>query len=245
LRERFGISGRGALLGYDDLVIDPRETTLALLRASITAGARVIAPARIVEINAKKSGVTAIAANGRRIHARHAVFATGYELPKGVHHPDHQLVSTWAIATISQKRRLWPGECMIWEASKPYLYLRTTSDGRVVCGGEDEDFSDETRRDALLPQKTVTLQRKLGSLLPGVSTQIAFAWCGTFGSSRTGLPTIGRIPHLPSCWIALGYGGNGTTYARIAADVIAGALLGSPDSDAELYAFTGPRNWHQ
>jgi glycine/D-amino acid oxidase-like deaminating enzyme len=27
---------------------------------------------------------------------------------------------------------------------------------------------------------------------------------------------------MPRCWIALGYGGNGTTYAAIAADIIAG-----------------------
>ena len=47
---------------------------------------------------------------------------------------------------------------MIWEASDPYLYLRTTPDGRILCGGEDEEFSDEAARDALLPRKTATLQ---------------------------------------------------------------------------------------
>jgi glycine/D-amino acid oxidase-like deaminating enzyme len=42
---------------------------------------------------------------------------------------------------------------MIWEASDPYLYLRTTPDGRIICGGEDEDFSDEAARDRLLGRK--------------------------------------------------------------------------------------------
>ena len=42
---------------------------------------------------------------------------------------------------------------------------------------------------------------------------------------------------MPNCWAALGYGGNGTTYARIAADVIAGALAGRPDADADLFGF--------
>ncbi len=42
---------------------------------------------------------------------------------------------------------------------------------------------------------------------------------------------------MPNCWAALGYGGNGTTYSRIAADVIAGALAGRPDADADLYGF--------
>jgi glycine/D-amino acid oxidase-like deaminating enzyme len=45
---------------------------------------------------------------------------------------------------------------------------------------------------------------------------------------------------LPRCWVALGYGGNGITYAQIAADVIAGALAGRPDIDADLYDFPRP-----
>jgi hypothetical protein len=42
---------------------------------------------------------------------------------------------------------------MIWEASDPYLYLRTTPDGRVIRGGEDEEFSDDRQRDVLLSQR--------------------------------------------------------------------------------------------
>ena len=45
---------------------------------------------------------------------------------------------------------------------------------------------------------------------------------------------------MPHCWAALGYGGNGITYSRIAADVIAGALTGHPDVDADLYDFEQP-----
>ncbi len=126
---------------------------------------------------------------------------------------------------------------MIWEASEPYLYVRTTGDGRIVCGGEDEDFSNEEKRDALLGRKTKTLQRKLGRLIPHADTRADFAWTGSFGSSATGLPRIGAVPGMPNCWVALGYGGNGTTYARIAADVICGALTGHPDVDADLYDF--------
>jgi glycine/D-amino acid oxidase-like deaminating enzyme len=131
---------------------------------------------------------------------------------------------------------------MIWEAADPYLYVRTTSDGRVICGGEDEDFSDETARDALLQPKTKTLQRKLGRLMPKLDTTVEFAWTGSFGRSTTGLPTIGLIPDLPNCWVALGYGGNGITYSQIAADIIAGALSGRPDMDANLFDFPQQRS---
>jgi glycine/D-amino acid oxidase-like deaminating enzyme len=126
---------------------------------------------------------------------------------------------------------------MIWEASDPYLYLRTTPRGRVICGGEDEDFADERARDALLPSKTV-LRRKLSRLLPTLDCTVEFSSAGSFGQSGTGLPTIGQVPALPRCWVALGYGGNAITYAQIAADIIAGALAGHPDIDADLYDFS-------
>jgi glycine/D-amino acid oxidase-like deaminating enzyme len=127
---------------------------------------------------------------------------------------------------------------MMWEASEPYLYLRTTADGRVICGGEDEDFSDDGARDALIARKTRVLSRKLKALIPGIDATPDFAWTGAFGESATGLPTIDAVPGMASCWVALGYGGNGITYSRIAADVISGALAGRPDADADLYGFS-------
>ena len=35
----------------------------------------------------------------------------------------------------------------------------------------------------------------------------------------------------------MGYGGNGITYSQIASEVVASALGGRSDSDADLYAF--------
>jgi glycine/D-amino acid oxidase-like deaminating enzyme len=64
-----------------------------------------------------------------------------------------------------------------------------------------------------------------------------FAWTGAFGETTTGLPIIGPVPRMPNCWIALGYGGNGTTYAALAADIIAGEITGRSDIDADLYRF--------
>jgi glycine/D-amino acid oxidase-like deaminating enzyme len=237
LRARFGIARDAALLSYGNLTLDPRKTALALLKAATVHKARIFSPVEIIDIDAKKTGVTATAANGRRIYCRHLVFATGYELPRDVPRRGHKMTSTWAIATVAQPRRLWPEQCIIWEASDPYLYLRTTPDGRIICGGEDEEFSDATKRDALLERKTRTLARKLHRLLPNLDIAVEFAWAGTFGETVTGLPTIGQIPNLPNCWVALGYGGNGITYSRIAADVICGALTKRPDSDADIYEF--------
>lgn len=237
LKDRFGISRPAGILGHGNLVIDPRKAAHALLAAAVNEGARVVAPVRIEDVQCRARGATAITEDGHTIECRHLIFATGYEFPKSVPARGHKIISTFAIATVKQPKRLWPGQCTIWEASDPYLYLRTTPEDRIICGGEDEEFADDEKRDALLARKTRTLQRKLVKLFPHVSPRLDFAWAGSFGQSSTGLPTIAPIPGMPHCWVALGYGGNGITYSRIAADVITGALTGHPDTDADLYGF--------
>ena len=158
LRDAFGIRREAAVQGFGNLVIDPRKATLALLGAAVGNGARIFAPVEIVDLRPGKHGVVLTAAGGQTLNCRQLVFATGYELPHGVPRRNHRIVSTWAIATVSQRRaRLWPGECIIWEAADPSLYIRTTDDGRVICGGEDDDIADDAERAALLSRKTLVL----------------------------------------------------------------------------------------
>jgi glycine/D-amino acid oxidase-like deaminating enzyme len=237
LNDRFGIKRSGALFSYDNLAADPRVMTAVLLKAAADKGARIYSPEKIVSVEPRKTFVAATAETGRTIRAKNLIFATGYELPKGVPTKGHKITSTWAIATKPQTRKLWPEQCLIWEASDPYLYMRTTADGRVICGGEDDDISDEKERDALLGKKTAILARKLGKLFPALDTKTEFAWTASFGESTTSLPSIGRVPGMRHCWAALGYGGNGISYARIAADVIRAGLAGDGDPDADLYRF--------
>ena len=239
LQKNFGITRAAALVGYGNLAIDPRKATLALLSAAASNGAQIFSNMEMTKVTPKRGGVVVTAANDCRIQCAHLVFATGYELPDGVPHDNHKITSTWAIATAPQsKERLWPGECMICEASDPYLYIRTTAEGRVICGGEDEELSNADERDDLIARKTAALKRKLHKLLPKIDTTVEFAWTGAFGETDTGLPIIGQVPGMPRCWIALGYGGNGTTYAAIAAEIIVGAIVGRPDVDADIYQFS-------
>ena len=198
LASGFGLDRNGAILSDGNLMLDPVKLTAGLLRHASARGARLFAPEEAVEIHNRRSGVEVITRSGQRISARHVVLATGYELMDIVKNDRHQIISTWAIATKRQaKEHLWPGEALIWEASDPYLYLRTTHDGRVICGGEDEPFEDETKRDALIAQKTARIAAKLGKLLPSIDPTPEFAWAGSFGATPTGLPLIGTIPNKP------------------------------------------------
>ncbi len=239
LQDRFGIARDGAILSPDNLALDPRKLTAGLFLKTLERGARLHAPVEATTFESSSAGVDVATKDGPVISAKHVVLATGYELASIVPPKGHSVVSTWAIATRPQKTKLWPEEAFIWEASDPYLYMRATADGRVICGGEDEEFQDETERDALLAEKTKRISEKLGKLMPQLDTAAEYAWTGSFGTTSTGLPIIGKAPRHKNVHAIMGYGGNGITFSRIAAEIVLAELTGGRDSDAGLFAFPG------
>ncbi len=237
LRTRFGLARSAAIVSDDNVAADPRALAAGFLRRAEKFGARLFSPHEVVDIQSGKRAATALTKDGFTIHSRQIVLCTGYELPKIVPAHGHSIASTWVITTRRQPRHLWPSECFIWEASDPYLYVRTTIDGRVICGGEDEEFVDEAERDKRLDLKTKILEKKLAALLPRIDPRAKFAWTASFGQSTTGLPSIGPIPGYPRCYAVLGYGGNGITYSMLAAQLVSAAIGGRKDPDAKLFAF--------
>ncbi len=129
------------------------------------------------------------------------------------------------------------GQCLIWESARPYVYLRTTPDRRLIIGGEDDPSDDERRRERRLPQKTERLLQRARAMFPAIPLEVAYAWAGTFGETEDGLAYIGETRDLPGVYFALGYGGNGMTYSVVAAQLIRDAFLGRPNPDAEVFSF--------
>jgi glycine/D-amino acid oxidase-like deaminating enzyme len=107
----------------------------------------------------------------------------------------------------------------------------------VICGGEDDDFADSDKRDALTPSKTRRIERKLHRLMPQLDARATMAWTGSFGASPLGMPTIGAIPGYPRCYAVMGYGGNGITFSMLATRLITAAVAGQKSPDAKLFGF--------
>ena len=239
LRHHFGINRPAALLNHGNAETNPVELAAGYLRLALKAGAHFHAPHDVVDIDCVRHGTTLVTSDGIHVHARHVVFCTGYELVKIVPPMGNTILSTWAIATRPQPNAIWPQKALIWEASEPYLYLRSTADGRVICGGEDENFSDADKRDSLTVAKTKRIQKKLHGLFPLLDSRAVVSWTGSFGGSSNGMPTIGAIPGYPRCYAVMGYGGNGITFSMLAAKLISAAILGKAIPEAELFGFSG------
>jgi len=237
LRHHFEINREAALLSHGNAEANPVALAAGFLRRAIHDGARFHAPHEIVEMEAGRQGITLLGHDGIELHARHVVLCTGYEMAKIVPPGGNHTISTWAMATAPQPEMLWPQRALVWEASSPYLYLRTTADGRVICGGEDERFASATARDAKISAKARTLEKRLHVLFPRLDYKAAFAWSGSFGTGRHSLPTIGAIPGHPRCHVVMGYGGNGITFSMLGAQVTTAAIMGRKHPAAALFRF--------
>jgi glycine/D-amino acid oxidase-like deaminating enzyme len=227
-----------AILTRQAAEVNPLKLSLALIRSAQKKGLKIFSHTFIKSYcrYGKESVLTTD--DDFHIRAEHTVFATGYETQQFLKQKRVHLASSFAIASSAgtkfPKGREWP---VIWESARPYLYVRSTVDGRIVAGGEDVDFVDEAKRDKLLASKTQTLEKKIRKLLPHVSWKLASAWTGTFAESKDGLPYIGPHKDFPGAQFALGYGGNGITFATIASAIIPDLISGTKNSDSRLFRF--------
>jgi glycine/D-amino acid oxidase-like deaminating enzyme len=228
-----------ALLSHDAAQVDAYAFTHALLRDASRRGLRVFDRTDVTRITPADDGVTLTTADGRVVRADRVVFATGYETHSFLKRQVARLISTYAVASepLASMNGWGEDRCLIWEHSRPYLYLRTTADNRIILGGEDEDFRDPIRRDRLIGKKAERLTERFRELFPDIAMEVAFAWAGTFGETEDGLAYVGEQEDWPSCYFALGYGGNGITFSLQAAEIIRDALLGGVNENADLFRF--------
>lgn len=236
LADAFGIDRTGAILSDGAAEVNPVQLAAGCLREAQRHGARVYAPYDVQRVEPHRRGVRLQTVDGIVLDARRTVFATGYEVIDGLPRDRFEIISTWALATKPlPAESLWPHRCLIWEASDPYLYMRTTHDNRILAGGEDSRLNDADRRDGAIPNKSARLLEKIAALLPGRRLEADYAWAGAFADSPTGLPVLSPVPDLENCFAVLGCGGNGITFSVIAADIVAAWVDGRQDPDADLF----------
>ena len=234
----FYFSRPAALMSEQAGELDCYQFTFELLARAARNGARIFDRTTVKTYETNGSGVRLKTDRGNTVQARQVVFATGYEsqdyLPKKV----VSLKSTYALA--SEPLEAFPGwweRCLIWTTARPYMYLRTTNDGRAMVGGGDDPFRNPVRRDALVDKKTDKLAADFREMFPAIDLEMAYRWAGTFGETKDGLAYIGQVRQMPRCWFALGFGGNGITYSVLAARIVRDALLEKPNADARLFRF--------
>ncbi|MEH6416153.1 NAD(P)/FAD-dependent oxidoreductase [Pseudomonas sp. CGJS7] len=236
----YGLRAPGAILSARAAAVDPYRMTLRLLARLQRRGVQVYDRSRIDRIDATSRSVELRSSDGIRVRAQHVVIAAGYA---GQHWIDQALArnrSSYAFVTdpLPREELQALGETLVWESARPYLYLRSTGDGRLVVGGCDDAIDIPARRDRRVESRARKLADQVAQRFPRLRLQPAFAWAGTFAETADGLPWFGPHPQYgPRVQFAMAYGGNGITYSMIGAGLLRARIERRPHPLARLFSF--------
>lgn len=239
LSAHFPFRKPGAIVSRGDAEVNPFRLAQGAVQAAARDGLHVYEHTEAVRHEADADGITFITAAGHRIRARYAIIATGYGTQRLMRNANAVLSSSYvAVTRPNMDLSAWHRRCLIWETARPYLYMRTTPDGRVIIGGMDEPAVLASERDRMLSRKTELLLERLREHFPMVdAAEAEYAWGATFGSTHDGYPMFGPQEGFPHCLFTLGYGGNGTVCATIAAMLISETIVKGWQPDLDMFRF--------
>lgn len=238
--KKFDLKAPAAILSHQGAQTNAYSFAHALHQYSIKKGIKIYDRTPIAKIDTNKERVKLTTENNNIITAKKLVYASGYESVKYIDKKIVDLNSTYAVCSEQGNADDAPfkNRALLWNTDDPYLYLRTTHDNRILIGGRDEQFFNPKKRDDLLPDKATELVKDFKKMYPDVMFKPEFSWCGTFGSTKDGLPFIGEYSGLPNSYFALGFGGNGITFSLIAAEIIKDLIVGKKNNDQEIFSFS-------
>ncbi len=238
VKKKYGIISEGAILSNTAASVDAYQLTHALLQRNIKAGLQVYDQTNITHINWGRKTHSLQTAEGYTIQCEKVIFCSGFESTEWLKEKVADLFFTYATISepgIRVKKALQ--DTLVWNTADPYLYLRTTGDGRLLIGGEDTTTHQEAGQQQKKEKKATRLQQKLEALLPGIHFVEDFSWAGTFGSTKDGLPYIGQSPEYKGAFFVLGFGGNGITFSIQGRKIILDLLAGKQNQLGYHYRF--------
>ena len=228
----------GGILSDQGGCIDAFKFTHDVLAFNYKRGLLIFDKTDVKSTDHKKSGVMLTTEYGNTIKAKKVIYCNGYESTELIKDDFVKLISTYAIVgERNEDDQSHIDDTLFWNTAEPYNYMRTTDDNRVLIGGEDEDFVNDEKRDSLLKEKNIKLQKTLKKLFPKYQFRTDYMWAGTFGETKDGLPYIGEHPNFPNCYFVLGFGGNGITFSVIGRNVIADMMKGNTHPLTEYFKF--------
>ncbi|MDQ0087177.1 glycine/D-amino acid oxidase-like deaminating enzyme [Paenibacillus anaericanus] len=237
IRKRFPFTRPAAIYTYGDAEVNPLMLVHELIQEASSNGVRVYEHSNVNGFQFHENDVKCRSGKWK-ITAKHIIFATGYETQQFKKDQGANLTSSYVTVTEPvQDFNDWYQRCLIWETARPYSYLRTTPDGRIISGGLDEHLPGGVLEENRYIHQSKKLLNVIHTMFPRkAALKSEYAWGAVFGGTRDGLPYIGPHPDYPHCYFLEGYGGNGTVCSMIAAEMITDVLTGIHRPDMEIFS---------
>ena len=172
---------------------------------------------------------------GFKLQAKHVIYATGYQMDEFPKRKIADIKRTYAIVTnpISNFTN-WKDRSLIWETKRPYFYMRTTFDGRIIAGGLDEEKVEAPKNHQVINSYGERLLKRVKEHVPFDELKVEYVYGATFGESEDGIPYIGEHPKKKNIYYCLGLGGNGTVYSSFGSTIIRDLIIKGYHPDADL-----------
>ncbi|WP_445489323.1 NAD(P)/FAD-dependent oxidoreductase [Niallia sp. 03133] len=234
IEEIYGFKKPAAIHTHGDAEVNPQKFVLELMKEASARNVKIFEHTE-VEKAGFDDGYWKFSSQKGTIKAKKVIYSTGYEGNSFAKKEGGELNRTYAIATspLSAYPR-WKDQCLIWETKRPYFYMRTTCDGRIIAGGLDEEAVEAPSNPAIMKKYGENLLHKIIEHFPDYDIEVDYVYGATFGESSDGLPFIGEHPDKKNLYYCLGYGGNGTVYSMFGATLLKDLIKKGYHPDADL-----------
>ena len=194
--------------------LDPFKYTHQLLEVATNNGLRVYENTPVIDVKYNEEYVEAITSYNHKVKGKILVLATGYNTELFTDRNFGVKTYTYNIATKPLKDiKGWKNNVLIRDNESRYNYFRTTSDNRIIAGGEDTPFTDNFNPKIAIKKYNI-LEQRLKNMFNEINDiKIEYKYCGAFVSTKDNLGFIGKDPNKDKLWYALGYGANGILFA--------------------------------
>lgn len=228
----------GGILSKQGASVDAFKLIHEILEYNIKKGLQVFDKTELLNVEYKNRFNNAHLSTGIKIKAKKIVYCVGYESAAMIPEKFVNLISTYAMVSEANQELVQKYEdILIWNTAQPYIYMRTTDDARFLIGGEDEKFRNSIKRDQLINKKEQPLLKIFEKHLPHIPFYSDFAWAGTFGETKDGLPYIGVHNNFKNSYFVLGFGGNGITFSVTGMEMVSAWLQGKKHPLSEWFKF--------
>lgn len=215
IQKKFGLQKTyGGILSKQGASIDAFIFAHELLDFNAKKGLKIYDKTEMKTVKYHQNFNEVITSENHKIKAKKIIYCVGYESKNLIKENFVQLKSTFAIVSERDGFNVKTlNKTLFWNTDEPYIYMRTTDDGRLLLGGGDEDFQNPEKRDELIGKKEIEILKNLKKVLPQYKFYTDFTWAGTFGETKDGLPYIDVHKDFKNSFFVLGFGGNGITFS--------------------------------
>jgi glycine/D-amino acid oxidase-like deaminating enzyme len=226
--EDLGIPNCGYIEMRNQAKFHPMKFLYALAQRAEAGGAQIFENSEVTKLETFEGGRQRVWVGENWVDADHVIVATykPFNNPLNLYFKKGTYVS-YVLEMEVKNLKLRDGTYE--DTENPYHYFRVDGN-RVIIGGEDhrEDIPVDTEK------AFGALSGYADTIIPKENRTITKEWNGLILEPIDGLPVIGQI-NEDHVYYALGFSGNGMTYAIISGMIFKDVITGSDNSLIPLY----------